>query len=88
MSTKRGPVFAFSLPGGRLAPLSPRQLRHWSQVIGTHDSDYVSKKFEKWNKQNKCSGFPHKQSFCIFQMAKLHLRMKSTTTCKYSDSTA
>jgi len=28
MSTKEGPVFTFSLPGGRLAPL-PRQLRHW-----------------------------------------------------------
>jgi len=30
MSTKGGPVFTFSLPGGRLAPLATRQLRHWS----------------------------------------------------------
>jgi len=27
MSAKRGPVFAFSLPGRRLVP-APRQLRH------------------------------------------------------------
>ena len=30
MSAKGGPVFSFSLPGGRLEPSPPRQLRHWS----------------------------------------------------------
>jgi len=28
MSNKGGPFFIFSLPGGRLTPLAPRQLRH------------------------------------------------------------
>ena len=29
MSTTRGPLVTFSLPGGRLALCPPRQLRHW-----------------------------------------------------------
>jgi len=29
MSSKGGPVFTFSLPGGATRPLAPRQLRHW-----------------------------------------------------------
>jgi len=29
MSTRGGPVLTFNLPGGRLAPLLPCQLRHW-----------------------------------------------------------
>jgi len=33
MSAKGGPVFTFSLPGGRLAPLPPRQLRHWRWML-------------------------------------------------------
>jgi len=28
MSTKGGPVFAFSLPGAAALPLAPHQLRH------------------------------------------------------------
>jgi len=32
MSTKGGPFLAFSLPGGRLAPLPPCQVHHWSQT--------------------------------------------------------
>jgi len=31
MSTKGGPIFTFILPGWRLAPLPPRQLRYWRQ---------------------------------------------------------
>ena len=35
MSTREGPVFTFSLPGGRLAPLHPCQLRHcWQPYAG------------------------------------------------------
>ena len=34
MSTKGGPVFTFSLPGGRLVPLPPCQLHHWLQTGG------------------------------------------------------
>jgi len=29
MSTRGGPVFTFSLPGGVARPLAPCQLRHW-----------------------------------------------------------
>jgi len=36
MSIKGGLVFTFSLPGGRLPPLSPRQLRHWMYGIGNN----------------------------------------------------
>jgi len=32
ISDKGGPVFTFSLPGGRLAPC-PLQLRHWLSVL-------------------------------------------------------
>ena len=52
MSTKGGPVFTFSLPGGRLVPLPPCQLHHWLQTGGAlaarnvniariHSSEYV-----------------------------------------------
>jgi len=34
MGAKGGPVFTFSLPGERPAPL-PRQLRHWSEQLTT-----------------------------------------------------
>jgi len=37
----KGAIFAFSLPGGRRAPLPPRQLRHCQEV--TDENMWTSK---------------------------------------------
>jgi len=46
MSTKGGPVFTFTLPGGWLAPLPSRQLRHCLQHSKTLEKQENKKLFE------------------------------------------